>query len=206
MRAHERLAGQLVERTSEPLGEPAAVDEQQRRLVPANQLEQPRVNRGPDRLPCRALRCRTARQIHRLGHACHILDRHFDAQLQQLLFRRVHDRDRAERGRLPIVRELVVQLRPDVLDAGRVLSPGARRGRPPPSRNGSCLDAAKEMRHLVERPLRRGETDPLERLVVAQGFEPLQRQRQVRPALAGHQGVNLVDDDCVHRLQPLAGP
>ena len=51
VRADERLAGQLVQRAGEPLGQPAAVDEDQRRAVRANQLEQPRVDRRPDRRP-----------------------------------------------------------------------------------------------------------------------------------------------------------
>ena len=52
MRAHQRLAGQLVERAGQPLGQPAAVDEQQRRLMRANQLEQTRMDGGPDGGAC----------------------------------------------------------------------------------------------------------------------------------------------------------
>ena len=44
MRSHQRLAGQLVERRGQAFGEPPAVDEEQRRAVRANQLEQPRVD------------------------------------------------------------------------------------------------------------------------------------------------------------------
>ena len=42
MRPHERLAGQLVQRASQPLREATTVHEQQRRLMRANQLEQSR--------------------------------------------------------------------------------------------------------------------------------------------------------------------
>ena len=60
VRADERLARQLVERAGQALGEPPAVDEDQRRAVRADQLEQPRVNRRPDRRP-RLARCRPGR-------------------------------------------------------------------------------------------------------------------------------------------------
>ena len=42
----QRLAGELVERAGQPLGEPAAVDEDQRRAMRADQLEQPRMDRA----------------------------------------------------------------------------------------------------------------------------------------------------------------
>jgi hypothetical protein len=49
MRAHERLAGQLVERAREPFRQAAAVHEEQRRLMGPNQFEQTRMHRCPDR-------------------------------------------------------------------------------------------------------------------------------------------------------------
>ncbi len=49
MRAHERFAGQLVQRAGQPLGQTAAVDEDERRSVRADQLDEPRVDRRPDR-------------------------------------------------------------------------------------------------------------------------------------------------------------
>ena len=51
MRPDERFARQLVERAGQPLRQPPAVDEDQRRAMRANQLEQPRMNRRPDRRP-----------------------------------------------------------------------------------------------------------------------------------------------------------
>ena len=65
--ADQRLAGQLVERRGEPLGEAPAVDEDQRRGVRLDQLQQPRMDGGPDRRarsgPSRPGRsgCRSAR-------------------------------------------------------------------------------------------------------------------------------------------------
>ena len=61
VRAHERFAGQLVERAGQTLGEPAAVDEEQRRAMRPNQFEQPRVNAGPDRRAPRPCGARPAR-------------------------------------------------------------------------------------------------------------------------------------------------
>ena len=51
VRADERFARQLVERAGQALGQPPAVDEDQRRAMRANQLEQPRVDGRPDRRP-----------------------------------------------------------------------------------------------------------------------------------------------------------
>ena len=206
MRAYQRLARQLVERAGKPLRQAPAVDEQQRGLMLANQLEKPRMDRGPDRRAGRPLRRRSAGQVDSLRGAGHVLDRHFDPQFQLFLVRCVHDRHRAERRRLLIVGELAVQLSLDVLDGNRVLAPGALRGRTRRFRNRPRLDAAEEMGNLLERTLRGRQTYPLERPAEAgrpQFLQALQRQRQVRPALARHERVDLVDDHCVDRLQPL---
>ena len=79
MRAHQRLAGELVERARQALGEPAAVDEQQRRSMRANQLDQPRMNRAPDRLRDRPLRRRPARLLDGFAHRRHVFDRRLHA-------------------------------------------------------------------------------------------------------------------------------
>ena len=49
MRAHEILAGELVQARRESLGQPPGVREHDRRAVRADQLQQRRVDRGPDR-------------------------------------------------------------------------------------------------------------------------------------------------------------
>ena len=49
VREGDLLAGGLVERAGEPLGEPAAVGEDHRRAVSAHELDQARVDRRPDR-------------------------------------------------------------------------------------------------------------------------------------------------------------
>ena len=101
VRAHERLAGQFVQRAGQPLCEPAAVDEDQRGLMRANQLEQPRVDRRPDRRSVVADRRGPARDVVRRREPRHVLDRHFDSQLQTLPRAGVDDRHRtvAQRSR-----------------------------------------------------------------------------------------------------------
>ncbi len=207
VRAHQRLAGELVERAGQPLGEPAAVDEDQRRPVRANQLEQPRMDRRPDRRPRIADRRRAARDVVRGRQPGHVLDRHFDRQLQRLLRAGVDDGDRAVADGAAVRREFVVDLAVD-----RRLVELARRCRLRP-RLGDCrarrLSAddsrpAQKPRHLVERPLGRRQADALRRLLAARR-EPLERQREVRAALGRHQRVDLVDDDRVDAAQRLAG-
>ena len=60
----------------------------------------------------------------------------------------------------------------------------------------------EEPRDLVERPLRRRQTDALQR-PPGQRLEPLERQRQVRAALGRDQRVDLIDDHRLDRAQPL---
>ena len=52
---------------------------------------------------------------------------------------------------------------------------------------------AQEPRDLLERTLRRRQADPLRRLV-RDLLEPLEREREVRAALAARERVDLVDD------------
>ena len=64
------------------------------------------------------------------------------------------------------------------------------------------VGAAEKARDLFERPLRRREPDALQTARdcrIAECFEPFERQRQVRAALAGNERVDLVDDDRVDR-------
>ena len=51
MRARNRLAGQLIQRPRQPLGHLPAVHKQNRRVARANNLQQSRMNRIPDRNP-----------------------------------------------------------------------------------------------------------------------------------------------------------
>ena len=63
--------------------------------------------------------------------------------------------------------------------------------------------AADEPRDLVQRPLRRRQRDALH-LAAGRDVEALQRQRQVRAALGGGDGVHLVDDHGRDGAQHLA--
>ena len=208
VRAHQRLAGQLVERAGQPLGQPPAVDEEQRRPVRADQLEQPRMNRRPDRRRAPAAATRgplgTATGRPRLRH---VLDRHLDAQLQRLLLRGVDDGDRPDTSRAACV----------VARTRRAARPRRRRGRL--SASACRLGVAREARAFDAAGAstrRRRETAPPRRAAAAwprgrcaaaaaarriarraQRLEPLERQRQVRAALAGDERVDLVDDDRV---------
>ena len=60
----------------------------------------------------------------------------------------------------------------------------------------------QEARNLLQRALRGGETDALQ-AASAEMLQALQRERQMRAALGGHEGVNLIDDDGFDRAQQL---
>ena len=159
VRADQRLAGQLVQRAGQPLGQPPAVDEDQRRAVRADELEQPRVDRRPDRRP------RVAHDAGPLGISAfgarsqlrHVLDRHFDGQLQRLLLAGVDDRDRpvadgALGGEL-------------VLDLGR--RPAAAFARLAPSCRVADLRPPTPRRRETARPRRADAASPTGRCAAA---------------------------------------
>ncbi len=111
MRSHQRFAGQLVQRAGETFGEPAAVDEDQRGPVRANQLQQPRVDRRPDR------RARVADRGRRpLGTSPAVVSLAMSStgtsivRLERLLLARVDDGDRAIADGAAVRRELVAEL------------------------------------------------------------------------------------------------
>ncbi len=200
MGARQRVARQRVDRAGQPLRQPPAVDEDQRRAVFEHQFEQPRVDRRPDRRPHRPLRRRPARDLDRLAELRHVLDRHLDAQRELLLLAGLHDRDRPPRGAGAAgVGELVVHLQGGRAGFADPLEGAAACGPHAPRRS-----TAEEPRHFVERTLRRRQSDPLQGRA-AECLEALQRQRQVGAALGRHQRVDLVDDHGVHRSQRGAG-
>ena len=87
VRPHQLLAGQLVEAGGQPLGQPPGVDEDQRGPMRPDQLQQPRMHRGPDRAPGFGTCRRSAglllgRQL--LAQAGHVLDRHDHLELEAL--------------------------------------------------------------------------------------------------------------------------
>src|SRR5690606_2359887 len=109
-----------------------------------------------------------------LGEARHVFDGHLDRQLEALLVARVDDRDRPRPWGLP-----------------------------------ARVEAPEQARDLVERALRRAQADALEgarrRLALAtQRLEALEREEEVRAALAVDHRVDLVDDDRLDGAQRLA--
>ena len=74
-----------------------------------------------------------------------------------------------------------------------LLRPGVHDRHRPPRPLANALAAAQEARDLLERPLRRRKPDALRRLS-RQLLQPLQRQREVRPALGPDDRVDLVHD------------
>ena len=74
--------------------------------------------------------------------------------------------------------------------------------RPPRARAFSAPEVAG---HLLERPLRGGESDAHER-PARRLLEPLQGECQVRAPLGAHERVDLVHDHGLHRRQDLPGP
>ena len=105
-----RLAGELVDRAGKPLGQPPAVDEDQRRAVRANELDEPRMDRRPDRRR-RSPSAGPLATLDDLAEPRHVLDRHLDRELDRPPHAGVDDRDGPERRRSrPSRGELVVDL------------------------------------------------------------------------------------------------
>ena len=167
VRAHQVFVGELVELGREALGQAAPVHEHDRRTMRADQLQQARVDRRPDRGPgwARAGGRTARRHVRGLADLAHVLDRDDDLELHGLAMTRVDDRD----------------------------GPGPPLGPEP----------AQEPRDLIERTLRGGQADALGRLL-GELVQPFERQREVRAALGGRQGVDLVDDHPPDAAQGLA--
>jgi hypothetical protein len=180
--AHQLLAGELVELLRHPLGQAAAVDEEQRGAMRAHELEDARIDRRPQ---ARALlrRARLAAQERATPgwrRTCGAPGPPRPLRLGP---------GRAGRGRVHVGdrdHDLEIQRRPGAgVD---------HRHRPV---------TAEIARRLAQRPQRGRQADPL-RLAGGQRTQPLQRQRQVSAALGRHQGVDLVDDDRLDRAQRVA--
>jgi hypothetical protein len=135
-----------------------------------------------------------------LPEARHVFDRNLDGQLELLLFRGVDDGDgpvvlsRAASGFDEFVVEAFFTAR-----ASMALRSSLRGG------SGALSplpNAAEEARDLVEWTLCGREADPLQRPFLASDrFEPLQREREMCPALGRHERVDFVHDQGVHRSQ-----
>ena len=184
VRADQLLARELVEALGEPLRQAAAVDEDDRAAVLADQRQDPGVDGGPDAGPGLAPDDRAAGLValgDDLAEPGHVLHGHDDLQLQGLARACVHDGD-------------VATL------AGAAEEPGdGLEG----TLGGGEADAL-EWRSLVNAGGRRGAGDgrcPKE-------LEPLEAQGEVRAPLGPGDRVDLVHDhvlDAAQDLTRLAG-
>ena len=146
MCARDIALRQIIQAQREAFGETPVVDEDDRRTMRFDELEDLGVDRGPDRT------C--------LAGLPHVLERNYDLDV-----------------------ELLCAARIDQFDG-------------PPARD--------EAPDLLHRPLRRREADALHRLL-GQAVEPLDGQRQMCAALRPRDGVYLVEDQRLDRLQHLPG-
>ena len=177
------LVAELVEAGGQALGQAPGVDEDQRRAVRLDQLQQPGVDGRPDRPPGRAglggVDRRgagpAARPVveggDRLAEVGHVVDRDDDLDVELLAHAGVDDRDGAG---------------------------------PPPGAPVAGLVAAQEPGHDVERTLGGRQADALGRALV-QRRQPLEREGEVGAPLGGHERVDLVDDHGLDVAQRLAG-
>ena len=165
VRADQRLAGQLVERGGQPLGEPPAVDEDERGAVRLHQLEQARMDGRPDRRPRRRLRRRPARDARPARRSCAMSSTGTSICSSSFFFSRgVDDRDRpiaAERraGRasnsswIAVSAASTAAVVPRPLQAGVAAgdSRGCRAGPAPPPRKRATSSSG---RCVADRPMR----------------------------------------------------
>jgi hypothetical protein len=128
--SRDRLFGELVESERQPLGAAACVDEDQRAAVRADELEQLRVDRRPDRL-ARRLHAGALERIEldaALVGLDHRLDRDVDLEVERLAHAGVDDRARplgADEEPPDLLQRVLRRAEPDPLHvaAGRLGEP-----------------------------------------------------------------------------------
>ena len=115
VRAGDRRLGELVQPVGDPLGRAAVVDEHDRRAVRLHQLQQPRVDGGPDRLAGLAFDRRRGAQL------AHVLDRDHHLQVERLAVPGVDDRHRPVAAQEPgdLLQRALRCRQPDPLRLGR---------------------------------------------------------------------------------------
>ncbi len=165
--------GELVQPQRDALGRAAVVDEHDRRVVLAHEPQELGVDRRPDR-SARGLAAGDGLQTGRGRGA---------TGRRRVAVRFGH---RLDRDLDPQV-ELLAHARVDDRDL--------------------AVRADEVAPDLLQRILRRGEPDPLDGRRGAPaarlGLEPLEREREVRAALGGGDGVDLVDDHRLDRAERL---
>ncbi len=181
--AGDLLPRQLVEGGGEALGQAAGVHEEDRGAVRADELEEARVDRGPDRAAPQDARLPVGdlvrRRLHGLPEPGHVLDRHLDPQVEGLLRARRRRSSPGAASRSAGPRRRPGSARPPRAAAGsrRGRSAGAAAARPPRAAPASQREVRPALRahervdlvhdhrvdRLQERPRPRGE-DEEERL------------------------------------------
>ena len=98
MGADQLLLRKLVQPRRQPLGQAPGVHEDQGGPMRPDQLQQPRMDGGPDGVPRLGAGGRTAGRlvdVHDVSHARHVVDRHDDLEVQLLACAGVHHLDLA---------------------------------------------------------------------------------------------------------------
>ncbi len=212
MRAHQRLAGELVDGSGQAFGQASAVDEDERRAVGTNQLEQTRVDGGPDGWASVPDRRGAAHNLLSARQAAHVFDGHLDAEIQPFARPGIDDRHRPVAHRSRRRRELggdcgIAARLPRLRGLGPSGATAARAGRcaaSPVTARRRFAGAAQESRDLVERALGRGQADALGR--PCRAFrQPLDGDSEVSAPLGRHEGMDLVDDDGIDTSEGVPG-
>ena len=170
--------GELVEAQRQPLGAAARVDEDDRRAVLLDELEDLGVDRRPDRAP-RRLVARPGQRVERIDGAGpdvllrldHRLDRHVDLQVERLAHAGVDDRARPPRADHEAADLLERVLRRRQADPLRLAAVGLQRA--------EALEREREMRAALRR---RDGVDLVDdhRLDAGQDLARAARQHQVQ--------------------------
>ncbi len=171
------LGRQLVEAQRQPLGAAPVVDEDDRRAVLADELEQLRVHRRPDRL-ARGL-APADRRLQRIGRRRllgldHRLDRHLDLEVQRLAHAGVDDPARplrADHEAADLLQRVLRRAQPDPLRVAAAVLGGDQRAQP--------LQRQREVRAALGRGDRVDLVDD-DRLDVAQHVARLRGQHEVQ--------------------------
>ena len=165
------------------------------------------MNRLPDRSSLRPLRRRPARLLLNLAKLRHVLHRNLNLQLQQLPSPSIDHRHRtiprSTRFPLRLFLAFTCNFHQHTGGLGLRLFHSAF----------FCaffsyiitrIRTTQKTGHLLQRPLRRRQPDPLQPSP-RQRLQPLQRQRHMRPTLRWNQRMNLIHNHRLDRPQPLSG-
>ncbi len=178
--AHELLSGELVQPRCKPLGQPAAVHEDERGPMRPDELQQPRMDRRPDRVPRLRPRGRSSGrflELHRVAHAGHVLHGHHDLEIELLACPGVDDlhlaigpaKERRDRGERALRRRQADALRvgigqvAEALEGEGQVRAALRGGDRMDLVDDDVLDAAQDLAGLAGeqqvKALRRGDED-----------------------------------------------